>query len=78
MKINSRSQSLSIVGKSYARTKSKMPLSVLPIKRSVLSNLNNPQRNTIYNLELETRDDAFNKIEDFRAAIMWYLDPIPF
>lgn len=69
---------MNIVGNSYARTKSKMPLSALPIKRSVLSNLNSPQKNTIYNLELKMRDEAFGKVEDFRAAIMWYLDPIPF
>lgn len=69
---------MNIVGKSYARTKSKMPLSVCPYRRSVLFMLSNPQRNVIYDLELKMRDDVFDKVEDFRAAIMWYLDPLPF
>lgn len=69
---------MNIVGKSYARTKSKMSLSICPYERSVLFMLSNQQRYTIYNLERETRDGAFDKIEDFRAAIMLYLDPIPF
>lgn len=72
---DSHGQSLSIVGKSYARISRKMPISADPARYGNAVRIPYPRRGAI---EEVIWDRELDQIEDFRVAIMWYLDPLPF